>query len=112
MVVMSCPHQILPVGLDQPPVDRVLAALAEQRVDMPVAAISGRAVEDQVLPVADPGQQLKAEQVRERVHRVALPLRVGVDRVGIRVGALLEQPFDDVHGLPYAAGDEVGDSAM
>jgi hypothetical protein len=31
----------------------------------------------------------------------------GVDRVRIRVRALLEQPLDDVHGLPHAARDEV-----
>ena len=95
------------MGGDQLPVDRVLPGLAEQRVDVLVDQLAVSAVEDQVLPVADPGQQLEPEQVRERVHRVALPLGVGVDRVRIHVRALLEQPLDDVHGLPHAARDEV-----
>jgi hypothetical protein len=47
--------------------------------------------------------------VRERVDGVALALGVGVDRVRLSVGLLSEQPFDDVHGLPHAARDEVAE---
>ena len=63
----------------------VFSPLAEQRVDVLIAGVRGVPVEREVLPVADPSQQLKAEQVREGVHRVALALGVGVDRV--RLGA-------------------------
>ena len=45
--------------------------------------------------------------MRERVHRVALALGVGVDRVRLRIRLLAQEPFDDVDGLPHAARDEV-----
>ncbi len=43
------------------------------------------------------------------MHRVALPLRVSMDGVRVRVRFLLEEPFDDVDGLPHPARDEVGE---
>jgi hypothetical protein len=95
------------VRLDQLPVDRVLARLAEERVDVRVARIRGGSVEREVLPVADPGQQIEAEQVRQGVHGVALALGVGVDRVRLGVGEVAQEPFDDVDGFPDAARDEV-----
>ena len=47
--------------------------------------------------------------MRERVHRVALALGVGMDRVRLRIGLLAQEPFDDVHGLPHAAQDEMAE---
>jgi hypothetical protein len=95
------------VRLDKRPVDRVLAGRAEQLIDVRVADVRRVAVEREVLPVPDPGQQLEPEQVRERVDGVALALRVGMDRVRLRIRRLAQQPFDDVDGFPHAARDEV-----
>jgi hypothetical protein len=95
------------VRLDQRPVDRVFARIAEQRVDVRVAGVRGGAVEREVFPVADAGQQIEAEEVREGVHGVALALGVGVDRVRLGVRQVAQQALDDVDGLPDAAGDEV-----
>jgi hypothetical protein len=81
-------HQVDPVRLDQLPVDRVLPGGAEQLVDVRVADVDRVTVEREALPVPDPGQQLEPEQVRERVHGVALTLGVGVDRVRLSVGRL------------------------
>jgi hypothetical protein len=47
------------VVLDQLPVDGLVA---EQRVDVGVAGGRGRPVEDQVVPVADAGQQVEPQQ--------------------------------------------------
>jgi len=80
---------------------------AEQLVDVRVADVRCVTVEREVLPVPDPGQQLEPEQVRERVHGVALALGVGVDRVRLSIGLLAEQPFDDVDGFPHSARDEM-----
>jgi hypothetical protein len=65
-------------GLDEPPVDHILARRPEQGVDVDVAGVGVRPVEAEVAPVADPGQQLEAEQVGEGVDRVALALGVGI----------------------------------
>jgi hypothetical protein len=72
-----------------------------------VAGVRGGPVEPQVLPVADPGQQIEAEEVRQGVHWVALALGVGVDRVRLGVGQVPQHALDDVDGLPDAARDEV-----
>jgi hypothetical protein len=47
------------VRLDQLPVDGLVA---EQRVDVLVAGALVRPVEDQIVPVADPGQQVEPQQ--------------------------------------------------
>ena len=41
-----------------------------------VAGVHRAAVEREVLPVADPGQEIEPEQVREAVDRVALALPI------------------------------------
>ncbi len=38
-----------------------------------------------------------------------LPLRVGMQRVGLDSGAVVQQPVQDVDGLPDAAGNEAGE---
>ena len=76
---------------------------------MGVAGVRGGAVEREVLPVADAGQQIEAEQVRQGVHGVALALGLGVDRVGLGVGQVPQQALDDVDRFPDAAGDEVAE---
>jgi hypothetical protein len=49
------------------------------------------------------------EQVGQGEHRERLALRVGVHRGRPEPGLLLQQPVDDVDGLPHPAGDEPGE---
>ena len=59
-----------------------------------------REVEDEVGPVADPGQQVEAKEEGQAERGQRLPLSIGVDRVGLDVGGVLEQSLDDVDRLP------------
>jgi error-prone DNA polymerase len=70
------------VGFDQSPVDRVGP---EQRIDVQVAGVASRPVEDQVLPAADPRQQLEPQQVREPEDRQRLALGICMDLGGLYV---------------------------
>ena len=49
------------------------------------------------------------EQVRERVHRQGLAPGVPVDRVRLHPELLVNQPLDDVNGLPDPDRDELGE---
>lgn len=64
-VKLNTLHEVLPVPLDELPVDDVAAALAEQRVDVRVDEVLIRAEEDQVLGIPDPGHQVEPEQGRQ-----------------------------------------------
>ena len=94
---------------DQRPVDDVTAALAEQFVDVRVDQVLAGAEEDQVLEIADPGHQVKAEQRGQGEHREALALRVGVHGSGLDVGGVGQQALDQVHRLPHPDRDEPGE---
>ncbi len=106
------PHQVLVMGLDEVPVDNVAPRLAEQRVDMPVHHVGRRAVEVQVPPVTDPRHQVEPEQMRQSEDRERLALGVGVRRLGPQLGLLLEQPVDQVDGLPHPARMNFENRAM
>ncbi len=94
------------MALDQTPVDGVVAG---QGIDVVVAGRGVRAVEVQVMPIADPRQQLESQQRREPENRQRLALRIGMDGVGLDVGIVVQQPIDDVDGLPRPAGNEVAE---
>jgi hypothetical protein len=74
------------VRLDQVPVDGVLA---EQGVDVAVAGLFVGTVEDQIVPVADPGQQVEPEESAESEDRQRLALRIRMDGIGLDVAAVL-----------------------
>src|SRR3546814_2080423 len=61
----------------------------------------------EVLPVANPGQQVDTEQVRERKHRSRLALRVRIHGVRFDRELGLHQAFDDIDGLPDTGRDKV-----
>src|SRR3546814_21187675 len=61
----------------------------------------------EVLPVANPGQQVDTEQVRERKHRSRLALRVRIHGVSFDRKLGLHQAFDDIDGLPDTGRDKV-----
>jgi hypothetical protein len=93
-------HVVDPVGLDQPPVDDLV--LTEQRVDVAVTGVGGRAVEDQVLPIAMRGSTRPSTAKAERRQRLA-----GYRRGSARARSLrgvLQWASGDEHGLPDATG--------
>src|SRR6266567_1835856 len=96
------PHQVFPVRLDQLPVDR----LAEQGVDVGVGDLGVGPEEHAVLEVADAWQQVEPEQVGQPEDREALPLGIGVDLLRLGLALLLQQPVNDVDGLPHPAGEK------
>ena len=55
------------------------------------------------LPVPNPWQQLDTKQVRESEDRIALALRIGVDRVRLHVGLILPQKIENGVAFPRAA---------
>jgi hypothetical protein len=63
------------VLLQQVPVDGVVA---EQGVDVLVAGLRVRAVEVQVVPVADPGEKLEPQERGQAEHRQRLTLGICV----------------------------------
>jgi len=93
------------VGFDQFPVDRIL----EQSVDVLVGSFLGWPEKHQIVPVADTGHQLNAQQVGQREDGSRLSLGIRVDSIRLDVGLVLLQPLDDVDGLPDAAGNEVAE---
>ncbi len=98
-------HHVLPVRLDDPPVD----GLGEERVDVIVLRCGVRPVELGVVPGPHARQQLDAEQVCQAENRLALAMGVGVDGVDLELRAILKQPVEDVDRLPDPAGDEVAE---
>ena len=65
---------------------------------MRIAAVRTWAVEVQVLPVPDARHELDAEQIGQSKDRCALPLRVGVNRIGpdLRLSELVNLRVDDL----------------
>src|SRR3546814_87786 len=96
-------QEVLPVGLDQRPVDRAM----KERIDMRISCLLVGAEKIEVLPVANPGQQVDTEQVRERKHRSRLALRVRIHGVRFDRKLGLHQAFDDIDGLPDTGRDKV-----
>ena len=97
-------QQIGEVGFDQLPVDGVVA---EQRVDVLVAGLRAGTVEDQIVPVADPGQQVEAQQCGQPEHRQRLALRIGVNQIWLDIRLVLQQSLNDVDRFPHAARNEM-----
>lgn len=70
--------------------------VGEERVDMPIGSGLVRPVQDQVLPVADAGQQLDAEQVGQAKDRCILAVGVRGDRRWLDVTTVLEEGIEQV----------------
>ena len=90
------------VGGDQLPVDLA----GEQRVDMGIANLLGRPVQDRIAQAAHARHQLDGEQAAQAEHGLRLTLGVGVQRIGLDDGLVLQQAVEDVDGFPHTAGNE------
>ena len=86
--------------LDQLPVDVV----GEQRIDMLIAAGFVRPEEYELFQVADSGDQLDSQQIRQPEDRCALGLGVAMYGVGLDVGLVLDQSIQDIDRFVDAAG--------
>ena len=77
-------RQQLPV--DRPP---------KQHINVLVAGLCTGPKKDQPFPIADAGHELNAQQVRERKHRRGLRLRIAVNRRGLNVRGVFQQPINN-----------------
>jgi hypothetical protein len=86
------------MSFNQAPVD----VFAEEPVYMLIATLAAGAAEIEFLPVADARHKLDAKQIGEGEDGLRLPLGVGVERVRLDIALVLEQPIQDIDGLPTA----------
>jgi hypothetical protein len=86
-----------------------IGVASEQRVNMLVADRLGRAIKDDVAQATHTRHQLDAEQPAQAEDRLALTLDVCVQRAWLDLGAILQQPVQDMDGLPDAARDKTGE---
>jgi hypothetical protein len=66
-----------------------------------------RSIQDQLFPVADARRELDAQEVGRTEPGRILPLGIGVERVGLDVARILQQPIENGHSSPYTARDGV-----
>ena len=101
-------HQITPVARDEPPIDGV----RKESVDMVVTRGFSGAVQRDVRPGAHTRHQFGSQHSAETKNRLALPMGVGVQRVGLNDRAVLLHAVKNMYRLPDPAryeGREQGD---
>src|SRR4029434_7658044 len=78
----------------------------KQGLKVLIAALATRAIEVQVLPIADPGHELDPQQVREPEDGLTLPVGIGVHRIRPDVGRVLRDKIEDMMPLPGPTGNK------
>ena len=68
------------MGLDQVPLDYVVT---KERIDMLIVGLTGRAIEVEILPVADSGHELDAQEVGQPKNGQVLTLGIRVNGRGL-----------------------------
>lgn len=92
------------MGLDQVPLNDVVP---EERIDMVIVGLSGRAIEVEILPVPDPGHQADAQEVGQPKNGQVLALGIGVNGRRLDRRAVANQTIQDVNGFPNPTRNEM-----
>lgn len=96
-------HHVLPVRFDELPVD----CFGKERADVLINGMLIRPVENHIVPGPHPWHELDAEQMCDPEDRLRLSLGIGVEGVGLDLGAVLEEAVQDIDRFPDPAGDKV-----
>lgn len=100
-------HHVLPVRLDQPPIDLA----AEERIDVLVGDLLVGTIESHVCPVPHARHQLDPKQARQTEDRFALALGVGMQGIRLNGGAVFQEPVEDWMASQTPQGMKVVNSA-
>jgi len=74
---------------------------------MLIVRVSRRAIELEILPVADPGHELDAQEIGQPKNGQVLALGIGVNGRGLDRRAVANQAIQDINGFPDATRNEM-----
>ena len=83
--------------------------LRKQGIDVFVGGVAVNPVEGHIVPGAHPGHQRNAQERGQAEDRFGLPMRIGVQRVGLQGRVVLEQAIQNIDRFPHPTGDEVAE---
>jgi hypothetical protein len=78
-------------------------------IDVFVGGVAVDPVESHIVPRAHPWHQRNAQERGQAEHWFGLPMRIGVQRVGLEGRVVLEQPIQNIDGFPHPTSNEVAE---